>query len=93
MTMLEILKERLPEGLEIVKVQDRANASQIKLQFSYEGETTFGYLPKACAPGYAERICDQTVCSTMMGIALDRKDLEMVELWHTKLQETYSRKD
>ena len=34
-TMLDIFKERLPKGLEIVKVQDRTGSSQIKIKVAY----------------------------------------------------------
>ncbi|MBQ9739716.1 MAG: hypothetical protein IJV91_02140 [Kiritimatiellae bacterium] len=84
-TMLDILKERLPEGLEIVKVKDRSNASQIQVFFSYEGEESTNWISKTCAPGWEEKLCDRTIASTMLGYALDRKDLAMADYWKDKM--------
>lgn len=84
-TMLDILKERLPEGLEIVKVKDRANASQIQVFFSYEGKESTNWIRKTCAPGWEEKLCDRTIASTMLGYALDRKNLEMADYWKDKM--------
>lgn len=84
-TMLDILKERLPEGLEIVKVKDRSNASQIQVFFSYEGEESTNWISKTCVPGWEEKLCDRTIASTMLGYALDRKDLAMADYWKDKM--------
>lgn len=83
-TMLDILKERLPEGLEITKVQDRSNSRQVLVRFSYQGIETVGYLNKTCAPGHAERTCDLVICSTMLSIGLKKRDLNMVQEWADK---------
>ena len=83
--MLDILKKRLPEGLEIVKVKDKASASQIQIWFSYKGIEKVSWLYKTCAPGYEKKICDQTIASTMLGVALDLKDLSMADYWKDKM--------
>lgn len=55
MTMLDILKERLPEGLTIAKVKDKSNASQIQIWFDYEEvKGVVSWLTKTSAPGCAE---------------------------------------
>ena len=82
--MLEILKSRLPEGLEIVKVQDRTGASQLKIRFAYKGQESMGHLNKTCAPGEAERNCDFTIHTVMLGFALDRGDLAAAKYWADK---------
>lgn len=84
-TMLDILKSRLPEGLEIVKVKDRVNSSQIVLTFRYRGIEIGGYLQKACAPGYAEQNCDYTISSVMMALALNLGDRELADHWSERL--------
>ncbi len=84
-TMLDILKERLPEGLEIVKVKDKASASQIKIWFSYKGMESVSWIYKTCAPGCEIKICDQTIASAMLGIALNLKDIEMADYWKDKM--------
>lgn len=86
MEMLEILKNRLPEGLEIVKVYNRTGRSQIKILFSYGGHEIFGYLNKTCAPGHAERDCDFSICTVMLGIALETNDLVSAKHWMEKQQ-------
>ncbi len=84
MAMLDVLKGRLPEGLSIVKTKDRSNASQMKVWFAYEGTEVLGYLPKTCTPGYAEHVCDMTVCTVMMKVGFERNDLDMVNIWNEK---------
>lgn len=84
-TMLDILKERLPEGLEVVKVKDKASASQIQITFRYEGMENVSWLYKTCTPGCENKLCDQTIASTMLGFALKRKDLRMADYWNDKL--------
>ena len=84
MEMLEIMKARMPEGLEIKKIQNRANASQIKIWFTYEDIEVVGYLSKTCTPGAAEKVADYTIDSAMMAVGLKRKDLEMAEYWLAK---------
>ena len=84
MEMLEIMKTRMPEGLEIKKIQNRANASQIKIWFAYEEIEVVGYLSKTCTPGTAEKVVDYTICSAMMGVGLRRNDVEMAEHWLAK---------
>lgn len=84
-TMIDILRERLPEGLDITKVKDKASASQIEIRFAYKGVETVNWISKTCAPGYATWLCDKTIASTMLGIALDLKDIEMAEQWKDKM--------
>lgn len=84
-TMLDMLRERLPEGLEITKIKNRANSSQIQLRFRYQGIETCGTLQKACAPGCAEQNCDFAICSAMMSIALRMGNRSMADCWHEKL--------
>ena len=83
--MLDILKKRLPEGLEIIKVKDKASASQMQIWFSYKGVEKAGWLYKTCAPGCENKICDQTIASAMLGVALKLKDLSMADYWTDKL--------
>ena len=85
MTVLEILKKRLPEGLEIAKVIDKANSSQIEIWFSYRGMKTNCWLSKTCAPGHAARLCDKVVATAMLGFAIQLKDIEMADYWKDKM--------
>lgn len=82
--MLEILKTRLPEGLEIVKVYDRTGASQLKIRFAYKGLERMGYLYKTCPPGEAENNCDFVIQTMMMTFAMDMGDLAAAKYWANK---------
>ena len=84
MTMLDVLKERLPEGLEIVKVRDRASASQAHILFSYDGTEAEMGLQKTCAPGMAEYNCDFTICAVMQHIFVTREDWTRAKEWMDK---------
>lgn len=77
--MLEILKKRLPEGLEILAVKERS--SKYDLVFGFEGEQAKAQLQKACAPGYAEANVDFTICLVMAGIYIQRGDYKNAKLW------------
>lgn len=79
--MLDILKERLPEGLEVIKVKHRTGASQMEILFKYDGTEQKGWLQTTCAPGYAEKNCDFTITGVMIGIGFDRNDREMIVKW------------
>jgi hypothetical protein len=84
MEMLEILKKRLPEGLEVKKVYNRTGHSQMKILFTYGGHEIFGWLNKTCAPGCAEKECDFSICAVMLGIALETHDLASAKHWVEK---------
>jgi hypothetical protein len=84
MEMLEILKERLPDGLTIVKVYNRTGNSQLEILFSYGDQELLGYLNKTCAPGHAEKNCDFTICAVMLGIALETHDIVSAKYWAEK---------
>ena len=83
MEMLEILKGRLPEGLEIVKAKNKGSQTEIK--FSYEGVEATSWLLKTCAPGAAEAVCDTTIYGVMMNVGFKRGDMAMVKFWSDKL--------
>ena len=86
MEMLDILKGRLPDGLEIVKVKNRSGNSQTEILFSYEGTEAKGWLPKTCTPGRAENCCDFLTYGVMAQIGLQRGDLVMAKGWLDKQQ-------
>lgn len=87
MEMVEILKGRLPDGLEIVKVKDRSNRSQAEIVFRYQGVEVNGWLPKMCTPGYEENVCDRTAYNAILSVALyHKKDIEMAQKILDKLQ-------
>lgn len=84
MTMLDLVKSDLPNGLEIVKVKERTGSNNMKILFCY-GETQKEVdFPKTCSPGDERRVCQYMLCSTMVGIALDREDYAMAKEWNEK---------
>lgn len=84
MEMIEILRERLPKGLEIKKVYDRTGSSNLKITFSLDGHEHIGWLNKTCAPGNAEKVCDFSICAVMVGIALEQNDFVAAKYWTEK---------
>lgn len=77
--MLDVMKSRLPSGLKVIKVKEMA--SKYEVVFSYCGLETTGYLPKACAPGYQDRVSDRTIFNAMSAFAFERGDLEDAKKW------------
>lgn len=90
MTMLDIFKERMPQGMEIVKVKERNN--YYHLLVSYQGTTAEAHLGKAVAPGYAEKNCDFTICATMAGIGFDTGNVAMAKEWLEKQSRVMTQK-
>lgn len=84
MQMLEIVKDRMPEGLEIVKTKCKSNSSQIQIWFTYDGMECVGYLPRICTPGMHDRVCDRTIFNAMAEFALMKGDLATAKEWLTK---------
>lgn len=84
MEMLEILKTRLPDGLEIVSAKQRG--ATIHLVFAYKGEEVKSTLQTSCAPGAAEKLCDFTVCLAMAQFAMNRGDVAEARAWMDKQQ-------
>ena len=82
MEMLEILKGRLPEGLEIVKTKNKGSQTEIK--FSYEGLEVVSWLPKTCTPGAAEYMCDSTLYGAMANVYMKRGDFDTAKFWMDK---------
>ena len=83
MTMLDILKSRLPEGLTIVGQKELS--SKYRIEFEYEGTKTTADLSKTCAPGYHERNVDATVVTAMTAIFMDKGDYTRAKEWMGKL--------
>lgn len=83
-TMLEVMMERLPDGLEVVKAKQRNGASQTVIDFNYHGTEVKAYLQNTCSPGMVEKNCDFTITAAMLSIALLRDDFAMAMEWKEK---------
>lgn len=86
MEMVEILKGRLPDGLEIVKVKDRSNRSQAEIIFRYQGVEVSSWLPKMCTPGHEERVCDLTAYNAILQVAIRNNDIKLAQEMFDKIQ-------
>lgn len=82
MTMLEIMKERVPAGVDIINVAEKP--SKYELILFVDGEKVSCWVPKACTPGSAETVVDFAICTTMIGLYLERGDLKNAKKWKDK---------
>ena len=90
MTMLEIMKNRLPEGAIIVQAKEKP--SRFDLIVEVDGITTKGSLPKTCSPNMAENVVDFSICTFMMGAYLESGNFEKAKIWKEKQDELVSLK-
>lgn len=81
--MLNTLKERLPEGLEIKKVREKP--SKYEITFLVDGKEIKGELPKTCTPGMQDRVADHTIINAMAINAMKNGDMETAKKWLDKL--------
>lgn len=79
MTMLEIFKERMPEGLTIIKSSKRDD--WYKMLVEYKGTEANISLRATCQPKNENKECDYAIATVMMSIALKRNDLELCKQW------------
>ena len=77
--MLDLFKSRLPDGLELVKSQKRGD--KYKVFLSYDGTDYATELRAVCPPKEENNVCDYTISTAMMAIALKRDDLELCIKW------------
>ena len=82
-TMLDILKERLPEGLEIIKVKE--NYNKYILSFKFEDQIVNKIeLQKTCGYGYHNYNCDFTIKTAMSSIYLNKGNILKAKEWLDK---------
>lgn len=82
-TMLDILKERLIEGLSIKSVKE-TNIKYI-IQFEYEGDVAKAELPKSCSPNSHNSVADYTIITAMSTIYFNRGDYVKAKEWLDKI--------
>ena len=81
--MLNTLKERLLDGMEIKKVKEKP--SKYEITFLVEGAEYKSELPKTCAPGAQNKVADHTMFNVMCAVALKRGDVESAKMWLNKI--------
>lgn len=79
MTMLDVLRKRLPDGLTISAAKETNSA--FKVTFTYGGESDTVDVPKVCGPGQQNRLADTVIASTMAGFAIQRGDTAAAGKW------------
>lgn len=81
--MLNVLKERLLDGMEIKKAKEKP--SKYEITFLIDGKEYKSEIPKACAPGMQDRIVDSTLYNVMCAAELDKGNIETAKSWLDKI--------
>ena len=82
-TMLDILKERLIEGLSIVSVKE--TNSKYSIEFQYEKDKVKADLPKSCAPECHNDVADNAIITAMSSLYFNRGNYAKAKEWLDKL--------
>lgn len=83
MTMLDVLKQNMMEGLTIKSVKELNN--KYKLCLSYDGYETNVELSKACVSGTQDEVAQRTIITAMSNIYFNQGNYEMCKHWLDKL--------
>ena len=79
MTLLDILKENLPEGA-VVK-QENELPNRYKQCFEFDGETVNGEIVKTVSPGYEKSYVVNAIATMMSQIYSKKGDMEKMLYW------------
>ena len=82
-TMLDILKERLFDGLAIVSVKE--TNTKYTITFEYDESRAKAELPKSCNPNFCNEVADRTICTAMSTIYFNRGEFDKAQEWLDKL--------
>ena len=82
-TMLDILKERLIDGLTIKSVKE--TNSKYTIRFEFEGDEAKAELPKSCAPGCHNEVADNSIITAMSTIYFNRGNYVKAKEWLDKI--------
>ena len=83
--MLNVLKERLPEGMEIKSVKERR--SKYEIVFMISGGEIKEELPKTCTPGRQERVADHTIFNAMCKAEISKGNFLAAKEWLDRILE------
>ncbi len=83
--MLNVLKQRLPNGLIIDSV--KILGTKYKITFAYEGGKADAELPKSCPPGAHNDVADRTIITAMSTILVNHGEFTKAQEWLDKLTE------
>lgn len=90
-TMLDIMQERLIEGVQIAKAKELPSKYQIVL--SKDGLHYDTTLPKQCSPGMEESLVDRTIYSALSSFALQQNDLTKAKYWMNRYTQRHEWSD
>ena len=82
-TMLDVLKERLIDGLEIVKVKE--TNSRYTITFHFDGDEGRADLPKSCSPGAHNAVADNAIITAISSIYFNRGEFAKAKEWLDKI--------
>ena len=77
--MINILKERLLDGMEIKKVKEKQ--SKYEITFMINSKEYKSELPKTCAPGCQNSVADHTLFLVMSAAEMDNGNMPAVKYW------------
>jgi hypothetical protein len=86
--MLNVLKERLLDGMEIKKVKEKP--SKYEITFLISGGEIKEELPKTCTPGMQDRVVDHTIFNAMCKAEIYKGNYKAAKDW---LDRILDRKD
>lgn len=81
--MLDILKERLIEGLSIKSVKEYG--SKYSICFEYDGDEAKVELPKLCSPTCENYVADRAIITAISTIYFNREDYKNAKEWLDKI--------
>lgn len=81
--MLNTLKTRLVDGMEVKKVKEKQ--SKYEITFIVYGKEYKGDLPKTCVPGFQDRVADHTICNVMCAAELAKGNIQAAKMWLDKI--------
>lgn len=70
--MLDVLKNRLIDGLKIVSIKEMR--TKYEIEFDYEGDKGIADLPKRCALGCQNKVADHTIKMFMSTVYIARHE-------------------
>lgn len=81
--MLNTLKERLLDGMEIKKVKEKP--SKYEVTFLVNGKERKTEIPKTCTPGMQNRVVDHAMFGVMCAAEIDNGNLQAAKAWLDKI--------
>ena len=81
--MLNVLKERLLDGMEIKKVKEKP--SKYEITFLIDGKEYKSEMPKTCTPGMQDRVVDSTMFNVMCAAEINKGNIEAAKSWLDKI--------